>query len=161
MWCLDTWAIILAVLGAGSELFGLGMVVQGIKGDRNRARSLLDKQRTWRPDRRSSPRHVSASAINVRPTGLGSLQAGGAERHLSAMFASLASEHNQLVHDVGEAVDKRTAALLDEIDKGDKELRDVLRELLGENVQQRVTGVVAIGVGITLTMVASIFSTVG
>jgi len=115
VWCLNTWAIIFAALGAGSELFGLGMVVREIKGDRDRARSLLDKHQ--------SPRQVSASAINLRPTGLGSLQVGGSDRHLASMFASLVSGHNQSVHDMGGALDKRTAALLDEIDNGDKELR--------------------------------------
>jgi hypothetical protein len=158
MWCLNTWAIIFAVLGAGSELFGLGMVVREIKGDRDRARSLLDKRRNWKPERRSSPRQVSASAINLRPTGLGSLQVGGSDRHRASMFASLVNGHNQLAHDMGVALDERTAALLDEIDKGDRELRGVLRELLGESVRERVIGVVAIGAGIALTMVSSILS---
>lgn len=140
MWSLSTWAIIFAVLGAGSELVGLGMVVWQIKGDRDRARSLLDKQRAWKPERRSPPRHVSASAISMRPSGLGSLQSGAAERHIASMFASLVTGHNQLVRDSEEALDQRTGQLLDEIDNGDKELRSVLRELLGENIRQRVIG---------------------
>ncbi len=161
MWCLNTWAIVFAVLGAASELFGLGMVVWQIKGDRDRARSLLDKQRAWKPERRPPPRRVSASAISMRPSGIGSLQTGGAERHVASMFASLVTGHNQLVRDSEEALDQRTGQLLDEIDKGDKALRDVLRELLGENIRQRVIGVVAIGVGIVLTMIASILSSLG
>jgi len=161
MWSLNTWAIIFAVLGASSELFGLGTVVWQIKGDRDRARSLLDEQRNWKPERRPPPRRVSASSINMRPSGVGSLQAGGAERHLAGMFASLITGHNQLVRDNEEALDQRTGLLLDEIDKGDKELRSVLRELLGENIRQRVIGVVAIGAGIALSMLASILSSLG
>jgi hypothetical protein len=161
MWCLNTWAIIFAAIGACSELLGLGMVVLGIKGDRSRARSLLDKQRSWKPERRSPPRRVGGSAINVRPSGLSSLQTGAAERHLAGIIASLVTGHNQLVRDSEEALDRRTGQVLDEIDKGDKELRGVLRELLGEGIQQRVIGVVAIAVGITLSMVASILSSLG
>lgn len=161
MWCLNTWAIIFAVLGAGSELFGLGMVVWQIKGDRDRARSLLDKQRAWKPERRPPSRRVSASAIRMRPAGLSSLQSGAAERHLAGMIASLVTGHNELIRDSEEALDQRTDQLLDEIDKGDKALRDVLRELLSENIQQRVIGVVAIGVGIVLAMIASILSSLG
>lgn len=137
------------------------MVVREIAGDRDRARRLLDKQRNWRPEKRGSPRRVSGSAINVRPSGLGSLQVGGAERHLASMFASLITSHNELVHDSQEALDQRTTALLEEIDKGDKELREVLRELLGENIRERVIGVVAIASGIVLSMTASILSSIG
>lgn len=161
MSALNTWAIIFAVLGAGSELFGLAMVVWQINGDRARARSLLDKQRRWKPERRPPPRRVSASAISVRPSGIRSMQSGAADRHLAEMFASLITGHNQLVRDNEEALDQRTALLLDETDKGDRELRSVLRELLGENIRQRVIGVVAIGIGIVLTMIASILSSLG
>jgi hypothetical protein len=161
MWSLNTWAIIFAVLGACSESFGLGMVIWQIKGDRDRARSLLDKQRKWKPERRPPPRRVSASGISLRPSGLGSMQAGAADRHLAAMIASLVTGHNQLVRDSEEALDQRTHLLLGEIDSGDKELRAVLRELLGENIKQRVIGVVAIGAGIMLSMIASILSSLG
>lgn len=155
------WAIVFAVLGAGSEIFGLAMVVRQISADRDRARTLLDKQRSWRPPKRPGPRRVSASAINVRPAGIGSLQKGATERQLASMFASLVTGHNQLVHDSEEALDQRTTQLLEEIDKGDKELRNVLRELLSSSILERTIGVVAIGIGIALTMVASILSSLG
>jgi hypothetical protein len=159
--CLNTWAIIFAILGACSELLGLGMVVLEIKGDRNRARSLLDKQRAWKPERRPPARRVGAGSISMRPAGVGSMQAGGSERHIAGMFASLISGHNQLVRDSEEALDQRTKQLLEEIDKGDKELRDVLRELLGQNIRQRVIGVVAIAAGIALSATASVLSSAG
>jgi hypothetical protein len=158
---LNTLAIIFAVLGACSELFGLAMVVLEIKGDRDRAQSLLDKQRAWKPERRPPARRVSASAISMRPAGVGSLQAGGSERHIAGMFASLITGHNQLVRDSEEALDQRTGQLLEEIDKGDKELRNVLRELLGENIRQRVIGVITIAAGIALSATASVLSSVG
>ena len=161
MWCLNTWAIIFAVLGASSELFGLGLVVWQIKGDRDRARSLLDRQRKWKPERRPPPRRVGASAISTRPAGIASLQSGAKDRHIAGMIASLVTGHNQLVRDSEEALDNRTAQLLEEIDKGDKELRGVLRELLGENIRQRVIGVIAIGAGIVLSMTASVLSSLG
>lgn len=157
---LNIVAVVFAVLGAGSEIAGLVMVVRQIGADRGRARKLLDKQRNWQPERRSGPRRVSASSINVKPGGVSSLQAGGSDRHLAGMFASLITAHNELVHDVVNGLDQRTGDLLEEIDKGDKELRDVLRELLGDSIRERLVGVIAIGVGITLSMFASILSTV-
>lgn len=158
---LDTLAIILAVLGAGAQVVGLGTVVWQIKGDRDRARSLLDKQRKWKPPNRPPPRRVGPGSINVKPPALSSLQVGSADRQLAGLFASLVNGHNQMVRDTEEAIDKRTAELLDQVDEGDKELRDVLRELLGESIKPRVVGVVAIGAGIILSMAASILSTIG
>jgi hypothetical protein len=60
---------------------------------------------------------------------------------------------------VGVPLDERTAAVLEEIDKGDWELRDVLRALLRGNMVERITGVAALAVGIVLSMAASILST--
>lgn len=162
MSALNTLAVIFAILGAGVELVGLWAVAQEIASDWRRGRDLIDKQRKWKPERRPPPRRVSASAISMRPAGVGSLQKGALERQISGLIASLVSGHNQLVRDSEEALDLRTGQLLEAIDKGDKELRDVLRELLSkENIRRRVIGVVAIGIGITLTMVASILSSLG
>lgn len=97
----------------------------------------------------------------MRPASVASLQSGVKDRHIAGMIASLVTGHNQLVRDNEEALDNRTGQLLEEIDKGDKELRDVLRELLGENIKQRVIGVIAIGAGIVLSMTASILSSLG
>jgi hypothetical protein len=71
-------------------------------------------------------------------------------------LTSLANAHNQLVHDIDLALDQRTAQLLEAIDTGDKELRDVLRELLRGSLVERYAGVAAIGAGILLSMAASI-----
>jgi hypothetical protein len=161
MGSLNVWAIVFAVLGAISEIFGLVMVIRQISADRDRARTLLDKQRSWRPPQRHGPRRVNASSINMRPAGIGSLQAGATERQIASMFASLVTGHNQLVHDSEEALDQRTKQLLEEIDKGDKELRNVLRELLGSSILERTLGVFAIGVGIVLAMMGSILSSLG
>jgi len=154
---LEAWAIIFAALGAFSEIFGLVMVVRQIAADRDRARKLLNKHRNWHPPKRPGPRRVSASSINVRPGGLGSMQVGGAD--LAGMFASLVGGHNQLVHDVEQGLDQRTGQLLEEMDRGDKELRDVLRELLSSSILERTIGVTAIGFGIAFAMIASILST--
>lgn len=76
-------------------------------------------------------------------------------------IAGVANAHLRFTKDVAEALDQNTGALLKEIDKGDRALRDVLRELLRGSIIERLLGVVAIGVGIVLSMSASILSTVG
>jgi hypothetical protein len=156
---LHAVAIILAVLGALAELAGLGMVIREIASDRDRARGLLDKERRWKSGVRTPPRRVSPSSLEARSRfSVGSLQPGDVQRHFAAQAAALVSAHNQLVHDVDEAVDRRTSELLEAIDTGDKELRDVLRELLHGSVTERYFGVVAIAAGILLSMAASILS---
>jgi hypothetical protein len=80
---------------------------------------------------------------------------------VAAQIASLATGHNQLKHDVEKALDDTTAALRGEIDRDDKELRDVLRYLLRGSVVERVGGVVAILVGIALSLAATILGALG
>lgn len=153
---LNSAAITLAVLGAASELLGLALVIREIGDDRNRARSLLDKTRSWRPANPGAARRVHASQVEDRFARMG-LRVGGGDRTAS-QIASLATAHNQLVHDSQEALDLRTAQLLEQIDEGDKALTEVLRELLRGSVTERYAGVVALGLGIALSMVASILS---
>ncbi len=88
------------------------------------------------------------------------MQRGGTERQILGQIASLATGMNRLTHETGDALDKRTGELLTEIDKGDAALNAVLRELLGANIRERVIGVAAIGVGIALSMAASILSSI-
>jgi hypothetical protein len=155
--CLNALAITLAAIGGVSELFGLAMVVREISSDRDRARTLLDKKRNFRPAHRGSPRRVHASSLESRSP-LTQMQRGGAERQVLGQIASLATGMNRLTHETGEALDKRTGELLTEIDKGDAALNAVLRQLLGANLRERVIGVIAIGVGIALSTIASILS---
>ena len=155
--CLNTWAIILAAAGGLSELFGLVMVIREIAADRSRAGRLLDKKRNFRPADRGSPRRVHASSLESRSP-FTQMERGGAERVVRGQIASLATGMNRLTHEVGDALDKRTRELLTEIDQGDAALNAVLRELLGANVKERMIGVAAIGVGIVLSMTASILS---
>jgi hypothetical protein len=154
---LNTLAIILAALGGATELFGLGMVVREISRDRGRARTLLDKERKFRPPNRGSPRRVHASSLENKSS-FAQMQRGGTERQILGHIAGLATGMNRLTHEVGDAVDKRTGELLTEIDEGDAALNAVLRELLGANIRERVIGVIAIGSGIVLSMIASILS---
>lgn len=159
---LNALAILLAALGASAELFGLVMIVREIAGDRERARGLLEKDRQWRPERRSSPRRVLPSSVEARSRfGIGSLQPADIRQHSARQVTDLINAHNQLAHDVGKSLDDRTTALFEAIDTGDKELRDVLRELLRGSIIERYVGVAAIGAGILLSMAASILSTIG
>jgi hypothetical protein len=150
-------AIVLAVLGAAAQLTGVVIIVREIAGDRDRARALLDKNRSWRPEKRPAPRRVMEQAVAYKQTNWSQFD-GGEQGHNARNIASLVNAHNQLQHDVGSALDERTKALLEEVDSGDKELRDVLRELLRGSILERYVGVAAIGVGIVLSMAASIAS---
>lgn len=76
-------------------------------------------------------------------------------------IANLATGINRLNAEVSDLVEARTGQILSEVDKGDAALNAVLRELLGANIRERVIGVVAIAVGIALSMTASIFSSLG
>jgi hypothetical protein len=137
------------------------MVVREIAADRERARALLDKQRSWQPPRRPPPRRVHPSQVEIGNSPLIRLQTGGHEKTVARQIASLVTGHNQLVRDSEEMLDKRTEQLLEEIDSGDKGLRDVLRELLRGSILERMAGVVAIGAGILLSAASSILSSLG
>jgi hypothetical protein len=89
------------------------------------------------------------------------MQQGGSERQMLNHIASLATGINTLNAEVSNLVEARTGQILSEVDKGDAALNAVLRELLGANIRERVIGVVAIAVGIALSMTASIFSSLG
>ena len=158
--CLNTWAIILAALGGVFEIFGVGMVVREISKDRKRAETLLDKERAFRPQKSRNPRTVHARSLESRSP-LVQMQQGGSERQMLNHIASLATGINRLNAEVSDLVEARTGQILSEVDKGDTALNAVLRELLGANIRERVIGVVAIAVGIALSMTASIFSSLG
>jgi hypothetical protein len=152
---LHAWAVVFAVLGAGAELLGVGMIVREIAGDRRRARRLLDKERTWRPEKRGPARRVHESMLEDRYARAG-ITVGSNRGRSERLIAELATAHNQLVKDSEEALDQRTALLLNEIDDGDSSLRDVLGELLRGSIVERMAGVAALALGIVLSMTASI-----
>jgi hypothetical protein len=154
---LNTAAIIFAVLGASAELVGIGMIVREIAGDRRRARELLDKQRTWKPEMRGPARRVHGSAFEDRFARAG-IKVGGHQGRAERFIAELATAHNELVVESQNALEQRTDVLLKEIDSGDASLRDVLRELLRGSVVERMAGVAALGLGVILSMTASILS---
>jgi hypothetical protein len=157
---LNSWAILIAVIGAGFELVGLWMVVREIAGDRRRARLLLDKERSWRPKPPTPARRVMPHQVERGPA-ISTTMQRSLESHVAQSLASLVTAHNQLVHDLDAAIDGRTDQLLKEIDSGDNALRDVLRELLRGSIVERLAGVVAIGIGITLSATASVLSSLG
>lgn len=153
--------IILAALGSAAQVGGVILVVREIAGDRRRARDLVDKQRQWRPARPTPPRRVSPGQVEVRnlpPTSAFHRPAG---QQVAAQIASLITSHNTLVHDFEDAIEKKTAAILDEVDRGDAELREVLRYLLRGSAVERFGGVVAILIGIVLSLASTVLGAAG
>lgn len=157
---LQAIAIALTVIGGIAQFFGVIIVVREIAGDRRRARELFDKQRNWEPATLRPPRRVTEHAVAYRETGFSSQLYGGAQGHIDRSLASLVNAHNQLQHDVSQALENRTDAILKEVDAGDNELRDVLRELLRGSIIERYLGVIAITVGIALSMIGGVLSSV-
>jgi hypothetical protein len=153
--------IILATLGAAAQLGGVVFVVREIAGDRRRARELVDKQRQWKPPGLRPPRRVSRGQVEARPLPTTSPFHRPAGQQVAAQIASLATGHNQLKHDVEKALGHAVEELLEEIDRGDNELRDVLRYLLRGSAIERTGGVLAILVGIVLSLAATIVGAVG
>jgi hypothetical protein len=158
--CDTTVTILLASLGAAAQFVGVVLVVREIAGDRRRARALIDKQRQWKPQKRGPPRRAHASQLEDRSPFAQMQQHRAGERQARQM-AEIVTALNRLAHETGDALDQRTAALLEEIDKGDKEQRDVLRYLLRGSAVERFGGVACILVGILLSLASTIVGTAG
>jgi hypothetical protein len=144
--------IVLGSLGAAAQFGGVVLVVKEIAGDRAKARELVDKQRDWKPRTPRPPRRVFAAEVEIKNTPFHPAE----NQQIAEKFASIITAHNQVVHDVDQGFEQRTALLLEQIDEGDRQLRDVLRYLLRGSVIERIGGVLAILAGILLSLAATI-----
>lgn len=147
----------LVVAGGILELLAVAAVAWGIGRDLRHARDLLADSTVSGP-----PRFERYAWANPRDTRRSQI----AGPHKVVKLRDLDLLENRVVNEIG-ALERRIDTrddeifneLLDEIVKGDNELRADLKEALSQGTRWRIGGVVALAVGIALTAVGAVLPT--
>lgn len=125
-------AVILSATGGAFELVGLAMVIRQIGSDRKRAAELIAKTRELRTPRRTYPSEMPVPSGRVLPGDRASYfdkpDVYEARAQMERGFAMLGNALIRMKKKTDEERDDLEVRMLEEIDRGDDELRQSFRE---------------------------------